>query len=311
MLTIFKTVDTGLSPIDYPTNGCWVNVIDPTPEEVEQLNAWGIWSELVNYSLDLDEMPRVERDMDEGYTLILLRVPYYQGANNDIPYSTIPLGIIMKDNMVVTVCKHPNDIIKVLNNGKYRGLKTGKRYRFVLYALLETATRYLSVLRDVNRAIDAVEDRLQKSTRNEELLALLKYQKSLVYFTTALRSNEVMMERLQRMQMFAQYEEDQELLEDVLTENQQAIQTVNITTEILSSMMDAFASIISNNLNVIIKALAALTIVLNVPVIIASFYGMNVDLPIQDNSLAFVIIMVVSVGLAALATFIFYKRDWF
>lgn len=311
MLTILKTTETGLTRLDHPTNGCWINVIDPTPEEVEQLGEWGIWSELVNYALDLDEMPRVERDVDEGYTLILLRVPYYQGANNDIPYTTIPLGIIMKENMVVTVCKYPNDIIKVLNNGKYRGLKTGKRYRFVLYALLETATRYLSVLREVNRAIDAVEDRLQKSTRNEELLALLKYQKSLVYFTTALRSNEVMMERLQRMQMFGQYDEDQELLEDVLTENQQAIQTVNITTEILSSMMDAFASIISNNLNVVMKALAALTIVLNVPVIIASFYGMNVDLPIQEQPIAFAIILVVSLGLAALATFIFYKRDWF
>jgi magnesium transporter len=311
MLTILKTTETGLTRLEHPTNGCWINVIDPTLEEVEQLGEWGIWSELVNYALDLDEMPRVERDVDEGYTLILLRVPYYQGANNDIPYTTIPLGIIMKENMVVTVCKYANDIIKVLNNGKYRGLKTGKRYRFVLYALLETATRYLSVLREVNRAIDAVEDRLQKSTRNEELLALLKYQKSLVYFTTALRSNEVMMERLQRMQMFGQYDEDQELLEDVLTENQQAIQTVNITTEILSSMMDAFASIISNNLNVVMKALAALTIVLNVPVIIASFYGMNVDLPIQEQPIAFAIILVVSVGLAALATFIFYKRDWF
>lgn len=311
MFTILKTVDTGLSQIEHPTNGCWINVIDPTPAEVEKLNDWGIGSELVSYALDLDEMPRVERDADEGYTLILLRVPYYQGANNDIPYTTIPLGIIMKDNMVVTVCKHPNDIIKMLINGKFRGLKTGKRYRFVLYALLETATRYLSVLREVNRAIDVVEDRLQKSTRNEELLALLKYQKSLVYFTTALRSNEVMMERLQRMQMFGQYDEDQELLEDVLTENQQAIQTVNITTEILSTMMDAFASIISNNLNVVMRALAALTIVLNVPVIIASFFGMNVDLPLQTHPLAFGMILILVVGLVMLAILIFYKRKWF
>ncbi|MEJ5223345.1 MAG: magnesium transporter CorA family protein [Anaerolineales bacterium] len=311
MLTILKTTEAGLTRLEHPTNGCWINVIDPTPEEVEQLNEWGIANELVNYALDLDEMPRVERDVDEGYTLILLRVPYYQGANNDIPYTTIPLGIIVKENMLVTVCKYPNDIIKVLNNGKYRGLKTGKRYRFVLYALLETATRYLAVLREVNRAIDAVEDRLQKSTRNEELLTLLKYQKSLVYFTTALRSNEVMMERLQRMQMFGQYDEDQELLEDVLTENQQAIQTVNITTEILSSMMDAFASIISNNLNVVMKALAALTIVLNVPVIIASFYGMNVDLPFHEQPWAFMLVLSLSIGLASLATFIFYKRDWF
>jgi len=311
MLTILKTTERGLTQLEYPTNGCWMNVIDPTPDEIKLLDEWGIWTELINYSLDLDEMPRVERDTDEGYTLILLRVPYYQGDSHDIPYITIPLGIIMKDNMVVTVSKYQNDIIKTLNNGKFRGLKTGKRFRFVLYALLETATRYLSLLRDVNRAIDAVEDRLQKSTRNEELLALLKYQKSLVYFTTALRSNEVMMERLQRMQMFGQYEEDQELLEDVLTENQQAIQTVNITTEILSSMMDAFASIISNNLNGVMKALAALTIVLNVPTIVASFYGMNVNLPGEEHPMAFLTVFGLAAGLTALATFIFYKRDWF
>ena len=309
MLNIYKTTPEGLQTLDNPTNGCWIKAINPGPEEIENLENWGIEPELITYSLDQDEMARVERD--EGYTLILLRIPHFQGETHDIPYSTIPMGIIIKDNLIATICQHESQITNILTNGKYRGFKTAKRYRFVLYVLLETATRYLTYLREINRSVDHVEDQLQKSTRNRELLQLLKYQKSLVYFTTALHSNEVMMERLQRMRMFNQYEEDEDLLEDVITENQQAIQVTNINAEILSSMMDAFASIISNNLNVVMKALAAITIVINVPAIVAAFYGMNVTLPGEQHPLAFVLVLGFSLALTSIAAFIFYKRDWF
>jgi len=190
-------------------------------------------------------------------------------------------------------------------------LKTGKRYRFALYIFLETATRYLTHLREINRMTEAIEDQLQQSTRNREVLELLKYQKSLTYFATALRSNEVMMERVQRTQIFNYYEDDQDLLEDVLTENQQAIQMTNINTEILSSMMDAFASIISNNLNGVMKGLAAITIIINVPAVVAAYFGMNVALPGEGHPWAFLMVLGISSALTALATFIFYKRDWF
>jgi magnesium transporter len=309
MLTILKNNEQGLQVLENFVNGCWVNVIDPTPEETAQLEEWGVYPEYVQYSLDLDEMARSERD--EDYVFILLRIPYYNGASADIPYTSVPLGILVFNNFVVTICRHDNDINRILCNGKYRGLRTAKRYRFVLYALLETATRYLAHLREINKTVEIVEDRLQASTQNKELLELLKYQKSLTYFATALRSNEVMMERLQRMQMFNQYEEDQDLLEDVLTENQQAIQMANIYSEILAGLMDAFASIISNNLNVVMKALAVLTIVLNMPVIVASFYGMNVSLPGENHPLAFLHVIVISIVLIAIAIFIFYKRKWF
>ncbi|HXD09985.1 MAG TPA: magnesium transporter CorA family protein, partial [Anaerolineales bacterium] len=176
---------------------------------------------------------------------------------------------------------------------------------------LETATRYLTHLREINRITESIEDRLQKSTRNSEVLELLKFQKSLTYFATALRSNEVMMERVQRMQIFNYYDDDQELLEDVLTENQQAIQMTSINTEILSSMMDAFASIISNNLNGVMKALAAITIIINVPAVVAAFFGMNVILPGENHPLAFLIVFGLALSLTAIAIFIFYKRDWF
>ncbi len=309
MLTFLKNTDQGLQCIDSFVNGCWVNVIDPSPDEVKQLESLGVYPEMVQYSLDLDEMARSERDDD--YIFLLLRIPFDNGAAADIPYITIPLGIILLNNCVVTICKYETEVVRILRNGKYRGLKTAKRYRFALYLMLEAANRYLALLRQINKTTEALEDQLQKSTRNREVLELLKYQKCLTYFATALRSNEVMMERLQRMQMFNQYEEDQDLLEDVLTENQQAIQMVNIATEILAGLMDAFASIISNNLNGVMKALAALTIVVNLPGLVAAFYGMNVKLPGEDHPLAFLMVFGISIALTSLAVFIFAKRDWF
>jgi magnesium transporter len=308
MLTIYKTTEQGLEQLESVANGSWIKVVDPTAEEIQKLADWGVDADYINYSLDLDEMPRIERDDD--YTFILIRIPHPQ-PDNDVPYTTIPLGILIKGNMVVTICRYEKDMFNVLANGKYRLLKTGKRYRFALYIFLETATRYLTHLREINRITESLEDQLQKSTRNSEVLGLLKYQKSLTYFATALRSNEVMMERVQRMQIFNYYEDDQDLLEDVLTENQQAIQMTSIATEILSGMMDAFASIISNNLNAVMKALAALTIILNLPSLVAAFYGMNVALPGEGQPFAFLTVIGISVGLTAVATYIFYKRDWF
>jgi magnesium transporter len=309
MLTIYKTSEGGLERLDSIANGAWISAVDPTPEEIRRLVAWGIDIDLINYSLDADEMARMERD--DEYTFILLRIPVHQ-PESDIPYATIPLGILILANKIVTICKHDSDIFHVLANGKYRLLKTGKRFRMALYMFLETASRYLSGLREINRATEVIEDRLQKSTRNREVMELLKYQKSLTYFATALSSNEVMMERVQRVQIFNHYEEDQELLEDVLTENQQAIQMTNIATELLSNMMDAFASIISNNLNGVMKVLAALTIIVSLPATVAAFFGMNVDLPVtSSHPMSFLGILGIAIALTAVTTFIFYKRDWF
>ncbi len=308
MLHIYKTTEQGLEKLDMMVNGAWVNAIDPTPEEIEKLINWGVEADYINYSLDQDEMAHMERD--DNYTFILLRIPIHR-PESDTPYATVPLGIMILGNLIVTICRYESRIFKLLTNGKYRSMKTGKRYRLALYMFLETAARYLTCLREINRATETIEDQLQRSTRNHEVMELLKYQKCLTYFATALRSNEVMMERVQKTQIFNYYEEDQDLLEDVLTENQQAIQMTNINTEILSSMMDAFASIISNNLNGVMKALAALTIVVSLPGTVAAFYGMNVTLPGEGHPLAFLLVFGFAIALTAIATFIFYKRDWF
>ena len=178
--------------------------------------------------------------------------------------------------------------------------------------LLATANKYLTFLRQINQRTEALEDQLQLSMQNKEVLELLKYQKSLVYFTTGLKTNEMLMERLQRSQLFRMFPDDEDLLEDVITENQQALEMVNISNNILSSMMDAFASIISNNLNVVMKFLASVTIILNIPTIVFAFWGMNVTpLPFQGSSFAYVIIIGISIGLIAATTFMFVKRKWF
>lgn len=309
MLTIFKNAELGLAPLSEPINGCWLNLIDPSQEEIARLQALGIPIDYITYPLDLDERARTERE--NGELLIVLRIPYFQGITADVPYTTIPLGIILTDRYLVTICKRDNEILQEFASGRIRGLSTAKRQRFILRLLLLTAHKYLFYLREITKVVDMLEDQLQKSTRNKEVLELLKYQKSLTYFTTALKSNELMMERLQRSQLFKTYPEDEDLLEDVLTENQQAIEMTNIASNILSSMMDAFASIISNNLNAIMKFLASITIVLSVPTMIASFYGMNVHLPLENHPLAFIFTLVLVLLITIPVVIIFWKRDWF
>lgn len=309
MITILKTQPEGLITLQEPVMGSWINVIDPTPIEIEQLKTLGIPEDYITYPLDVDERARTERE--NGEVLILLRVPIYQGENEDIPYNTLPLGIILTPTVIVTICKRPVEILNTFSSGRVRNLSTTKFIRFLLHLLLRTAERYLAYVREINKKVDTIEDRLQLSTRNKELLELLKYQKSLTIFTTSLKSNELMMERLRRSQLFNMYPEDEDLLEDVLTENQQAIEMTNIAANILSAMMDAFASIISNNLNVVMKLLASITIVVSLPTMVFSFYGMNIQLPIETHPAAFLIVLATSLLISLLAVYIFVKRDFF
>jgi magnesium transporter len=311
MITIFNNSGSqSLSEQAEITSGCWLNVINPTHEEIARLQDLGIPQDFFTYPLDLDERARMERE--NGEILIVLRIPYYQGESADVPYITIPLGIILAERMIITVCKQENDLLNSFAAGRVRDFSTAKRNRFVLRLLLATAQNYLTYLREINKTVDALEDQLQRSTRNKEVMELLKYQKSLTYFTTSLKSNELMMERLQRSQLFKMYPEDEDLLDDVLTENQQAIEMTNIASNILSSMMDAFASIISNNLNAVMKFLTSMTIILSLPTIIASLYGMNVvGLPLADRPFAFLFILGIVFAISLSVGYLFVKRDWF
>ena len=308
MIRIFKTSEQGLETIDEIVKGCWIHVVDPTTDEIARLRELNIPDEFITYPLDIDERPRIEKE--NGATLIVLRIPIALGHAADVPFVTVPLGIVMDVQWIMTICRRDTETLQEMASGRIRGMSTGKRHRFILHLLHITAAKYLNYLREINKAVEILEDQLQLSTRNSELLALLRYQKSLVYFTTALRSNEVLMERLQRSQFFKTYPDDEDLLEDVLTENQQAIEMTNIASNILSSTLDAFASIINNNMNIVMKFLTAATIVLMIPNIITSFYGMNVDLPLDRWPLTFLVIIGMSLGAVALVARIFVRRDW-
>jgi len=306
MITIYKSIENELRIIPDPIVGSWINVTKPTPDEISKLLELGIPQDYITYSLDIDERARTERE--NGEHLILLRVSFFESETADIPYITIPLGIVLTDHYIVTICRQENEVVQEMT--RLRDLSTVKRNRFVLRLLLRAATRYLTHLRQITKAVDALEDQLQKSTRNKEVLELLKYQKSLTLFTTALKSHELMMKRLQQSQMFREFEEDEDLLEDVLTETQQAIEMTNISSNILSNMMDAFASIISNNLNAVMKFLASITIIVSLPTLITSFYGMNVRLPFDGNPFTYLGIFFLTIALTVVVGIIFWRHDW-
>jgi len=308
MLTIFKTTENSLISIPQVAEGSWVHVVNPTSEEIEQAYGLGIPRDFITYPLDLDERPRTEKEA--GTTLLLLRTPYYQGETEDIPYTTIPLGIILCNDFIITISKYKIPLLdQIARKGRY--FSTNKRNQFIMHIMLAIANEYLTAVRTINKKVDLIEDELQKSIRNKEVLELLKYQKSLELLSTALRSNELVFEKLQRTRFFKEYPDDADLLEDVITENQQAIEMTNIASNLLSQMMDAFASIISNNQNQVIKLLTSVTIVLSLPTLISSFYGMNVKLPFQEAAQAFNGIAFAAIIIMGLVILLFKKMDWF
>jgi magnesium transporter len=310
MIAVLKGEHGRWEDSDLSKSDIWVNLVNPSQDEINNLHqTLLIPLDFLLSAQDEDERSRTDRDGD--IHLVLLRIPRFMGAGSDIPFTTFPLAIIFSKSYIVTVCKEANDIIQDFLEGQVLGASTTKRNQFLLRLLIRTASKYLSHLRQIDREIDLIEDKLQLSMKNKELIELLKYQKSLVYFTTALKSNELMMERLQRSGIFTNFPEDQDLLDDVLTENRQAIEMVGISSNILSQMMDAFASIISNNLNVVMKFLTSATIVLMLPTLVASFYGMNVDLPLQGSPFAFPFTLLVSIGLSLTVVLVFLKKNWF
>ena len=310
VIAIFSGENGRLRTLDTPARNCWVNAVAPSDDDISYLEQnLGVPRSFLTAALDTDE--RARTDKEDTSTLILLRVPYRQGEQADVPFTTLPVAVILADDRIVTVCSVDHPILRDFAEGQVAGFSPTKRNRFILQLLLRTAMHYLRYLREINREVDTLEDKLQRSMRNEELLGLLKYQKSLVYFTTSLRSNELMMERLRRSRLFETYPDDQDLLDDVLTENQQAIEMVGIANNILSQMMDAFASIISNNLNVVMKFLTSVTIVLTLPTLVASFYGMNVALPLQNSPHAFLLTLMFSLLLSFVVVLLFLKKHWF
>ncbi len=311
MLRCLRTNDAGgLEPADLTTKGSWICLTAPTEAELQEVQAaTGVFPDFVRAPLDDEELPRAE--MDEGQTLIIFNVPIVEATDPDFAYRVLPLGIIVVNDRLLTVCLKPHPILEDFASGKVKGLHTHKRTRFVFHLLLRMASLYLRYLDQIDRKTNEIEDLLMESTRNEEVIRLLNLSKSLTYFTTSLRSNGIVLEKLLKSKMLPMYPDDEDLLEDAITENKQAIEVADIHTNILSGTMDAFASIISNNLNRVMRFLTSVTIVLAIPTIVASFYGMNVKLPFQQDPAAFVITVLISVGLSAAAVVYLARRKMF
>ena len=310
MISIYKTTPDGLQEIHTFEKDSWVNIINPTKDELEKINQeLRVPLDFLTDPLDIDERARIESE--DGVILSVLRIPQIEREDADIPFTTIPLGIIFCNKIFITICRRETVIVSDFINGNEKNFSTTKRTRFLFRIYLKTALLYLKYLKEINKINSVIERELHVAMRNKELIRLLNMEKSLVYFTTALKSDELMIERLQKTEYIKMNPDDKELLEDVIIEYKQAIEMTNVYSNILSGMMDAFASVISNNLNVVLKFLTSVTIILMIPTLVASIYGMNVELPFQHSSLAFLITMVISFGFSIIGILIFRKRNWF
>jgi magnesium transporter len=288
------------------TRHCWIDARNVSKEDLFRLESeFGIASELITDIMDTDEQSRIEKEDD--YTAIIVRLPVCN-ENSEIVFSTLPLGIILYADKIVTVCQHSSDALDDLLNNRVRGFSIRNKSAFVLNLLGRAAFTYLKYLKELNKRTNIIKDDLQGSIKNKELIQLLSIQKSLVYFTTSITCNELLLEKLQKSSMIRFKDDEMELLEDVVTENKQAIAMANIYSSILTGTMDAFASVISNNLNIVMKRLTIVSIVLMIPTLVYSFFGMNVKLPLESLPQAGWGILVISLLVSVLGA-IFLNKD--
>lgn len=312
MIKIYNSNENGqFFEVDTIEKGCWINMVHPSEAEIEYISKkLDIETDYLRDPLDEEEKSRIEKE--NGILLIIVDIPILDTEEEISTFDTIPLGmLVVEDSYFITVCLKDNPIINEFANNRVKGFFTFKKTRFVLQLLYRIAVYYLRYLKQINRKTDHIEKQLHKSMKNQELFALLNLEKSLVYFTTSLRSNEIVMEKLLRGKFLKMYPEDEDIMEEAIIENKQAIEMAHIYSNILSGMMDAFASVISNNLNIVMKFLTSVTIVLSIPTMVASFFGMNVNLPFQNNIYAFLLIILITLGGTLMAILFLAKRRMF
>lgn len=282
LLSIHKTINGKMTRLDGIQDGCWVNLTYPSEDELTTVAATlNVDPAFLRAALDEEETSRIESE--DGQTLIIVDIPAVEKDEAGVVYSTLPMGIVVTDKHIITVCLKETSLIRDLQDGLVKDVRTQQRTRFILNILLLVAKRYLQYLKQIDKTYNYMESQLYKSQRNKELIQMLDLEKSLVYINTSLKANEVTLEKILRGRIVTLYEEDHDLLEDVLIEVRQAIEMAQIYSSIISGMMDAFASVISNNLNVTMKILSSITILMAIPNIIFGFYGMNVlGLPLDQ-----------------------------
>jgi magnesium transporter len=279
MIIIRTQKENGFAETTEIVKNCWIDARNVTKEDLFRLESeLGISPELITDIMDTDEQSRIEKE--DNYTAIIVRLPVYD-QRYETAFFTLPLGIILFADKIVTVCLRSSDALDDLLKNRIRGFSIRNKSAFVLNLLGRAAFTYLQNLKELNKRTNIIKEDLQGSIKNKELIQLLSIQKSLVFFTTSITSNELLLEKLQKSPMMRFKEDELELLEDAVTENKQAIAMANIYSSILTGTMDAFASVISNNLNIVMKRLTIVNIVLMIPTLVYSFFGMNVKLPME------------------------------
>ena len=316
MYKILKSTNTGVDEFDIEDmeKGCWIDVVAPTTEELDVITeATHISRDFLTAALDREEKARTE--IDEEQLLVVIDIPFFR-SNKD--YDTMPLGIIVTKDVIVTVCLESNAVTSGFNAKTYKMFSTFKKTRFLFQILYKSATLYLKYIRNIIRRTDDLEAHLRQAMENSKLFSMLDLQKSLTYFTTSLRSNYMVTEKLLRLRTTAQtqqlikmYEEDEDLLDDVIVEYKQAIEMVEMYSHILQSMMEVFASIISNNLNLVMRFLASVTIILSIPTLISGLWGMNVPVPFAEVASGFFIVFGITCLVSLLAGYWLWKKHMF
>lgn len=313
MLEMYKTdLDTNeTKKVTKYEKGSWINLIAPNEEEIKSVcENLKIQDNFIRYALDAEEKARIDIEEDDNTILFIIDVPIREKDDDNLIYSTMPIGIIfVRDDYIITVSLKQNDIIQNLTRNKMKNIFTYKKSRFLLQLLYSNSSLYLTLLKKINKETEIAESVLKNSMKNKALLKLLSLEKSLVYFTTSLKSNEVVMEKTMKGKIIKLYEEDEDILDDAIIENKQAIEMAKIYSDILNGTMDAYASIISNNLNRVMKYLTSITIILAIPTMVASYWGMNVPVPFQNEPWGFAVIFVFSIIIAVITTVWLEKKD--
>ncbi len=309
MISYYKNGIKGLEDCGFFEPDCWINVENPTAADKSYLiNELQIPESFYDDIEDIDERPRIE--FEDSWYLVILRIPVKTDQAN-LPFYTVPLGIIFKGNIFVSICFHATDLIPdFIRHMRRKAIDKKSNFDIVLRLLLSSSVWYHKYLKMINKEIKLAETKLEKSIRNEDLQTLMQIEKCLVYFTTSLKGNDILVQRVRNIREFKNTH-DQELVEDVEIELRQAQDTTKIYSDILSGMMDAYASVISNNLNIIMKLLTSISIILMIPTLIASFYGMNVPNLFQENHYGFWIVMLISFSISALCVFVFRRMKLF
>ncbi|HEY3385025.1 MAG TPA: magnesium transporter CorA family protein [Saprospiraceae bacterium] len=315
-MTRYYLIEDGrLTELDKPVLSCWVNVSPPfEPDELETLSEdFAIPLDFLTDSLDIDERSRYEREDD--VRLILINTPMLNDIDldNEAIYITAPVGIILTQDHILTICPHENPIIQRFIDGRVKGFDPAKEQMFVLHILEQNVLRFMDSLKKLNLQRNVIENELYHSSRNSELKQLLRIEKSLVYFVNALGSNELLKIKMKRTDFLrlGENEEEADFFEDIIIDNGQALSMANIYTNILSGTMEAYASIVSNNLNTFVQRLTVITIILMVPTLVASFFGMNVKLPFEATTGAFYIILIFAATFSLFLVWFFRRKNIF